>query len=59
MPATSAKQYGLMQAVAHGTSKKKPKGLSKAEARKFVMKTKPKKRSQFAKTLARKRKSLS
>ncbi|KKL52531.1 hypothetical protein LCGC14_2284480 [marine sediment metagenome] len=59
MPATSAKQYGLMQAVAHGTAKKKPKGLSKREAREFVMKTKPKKRSRFAKTLARKRKSLS
>ena len=59
MPATSAAQYGLMQAVAHGTAKKKPKGLSKREAREFVMKTRPKTRSRFAKTLARKRKSLS
>ncbi|KKL04588.1 hypothetical protein LCGC14_2614590, partial [marine sediment metagenome] len=40
-------------------AKKKTDGLSKREAREFVMKTSPKKRSRFAKTLARKRKSLS
>lgn len=37
MPAKSKKQFRLMQAIAHGAKlKKKPKGLSKAEAKEFV-----------------------
>lgn len=42
MPATSKKQFRFMQAVAHGTARKKPKGLSKAEAKEFVSGQSPK-----------------
>lgn len=42
MPATSKAQYKLMQAVARGTAKNKPKGLSKEEAREYVKGQSPK-----------------
>jgi hypothetical protein len=42
MPAKSKKQYRLMQAVCHGTAKKKPKGLSQAKACEFVEGQSPK-----------------
>jgi len=42
MPAVSKKQYKLMRAVCSGTAKKKPKGLSKAEACEFVRGQSPK-----------------
>lgn len=34
--ASSKAQFRLMQAIAHGTAKKKPKGLSRGEAKEFV-----------------------
>ncbi len=40
MPAVSKKQFRFMQAVAHGSSKKK--GLSKAEAADYVSGQSPK-----------------
>lgn len=50
MPAVSGKQYRFMQGIAHGMkSTKKGLGPSPEVAREFVMKTPPKKRSQFAK----------
>lgn len=52
MPAVSGKQYRFMQGIAHGMkSTKSGKGLGPSPdvAREFVMKTPPKKRSQFAK----------
>lgn len=42
MPAKSRAQYRFMQAVAHGTAKKKPKGLSKREAKEYVKGQSPK-----------------
>lgn len=52
MPAVSAKQYGLMQAVAHGTSTKSGLGgPSREVAKEFVEKTPAKKRKVFAKAL--------
>ena len=42
MPATSKTQYRFMQAVAHGTAKNKPKGLSKKEAGEYVAGQSPK-----------------
>jgi len=42
MPAKSKAQYRLMQAVCHGTAKKKPKGLSKEEACEYVKGQSPK-----------------
>ena len=36
MPAKSKAQFRFMQAVAHGTAKNKPKGLSKTEAAEYV-----------------------
>ena len=48
MPAKSAAQYRLMQAVAHGTSTKKG-GPSKAVAREFIAATPPAKRTAYAK----------
>ena len=42
MPATSKAQYRFMQAVAHGTAKNKPKGLSKKEAGEYVAGQSPK-----------------
>ena len=42
MPAVSKSQYNLFQAVAHGTAKKKPKGLSRAEAKEYVAGQSPK-----------------
>lgn len=42
MPAKSKAQFRFMQAVAHGTAKKKPKGLSKEEASEFVSGQSPK-----------------
>lgn len=52
MPAKSAKQYGLMQAIAHG-SKTGLGGPSKEVAREFVDKTPHSKRKKFAKALAK------
>jgi hypothetical protein len=48
MPAKSAAQYRLMQAVAHGSSTKKG-GPSKAVAREFLAHTAPAKRKAYAK----------
>lgn len=42
MPAKSKKQFRFMQAAAHGTLRKKPKGLSRAEAKEFVKGQSPK-----------------
>lgn len=42
MPATSRAQFRFMQAVAHGTAKKKPKGLSQGEATEYVRGQSPK-----------------
>lgn len=42
MPARSKRQFRFMQAVAHGTARIKPKGLSRAEAREFVAGQSPK-----------------
>mgnify|MGYP001586204266 FL=1 len=42
MPATSKAQFGFMQAIAHGTAKKKPKGLSRAKAKEYVAGQSPK-----------------
>lgn len=55
MPARSAKQYGLMQAAAHGTMKGLG-GPSAAVAKEFVAKTPKDKRSAFSATLRKKRK---
>ena len=57
MPIKSARQYGFMAAVAHGTARNPPPGLSATEAGKMVHETPAKKRSGFAKTLAKKRPS--
>jgi hypothetical protein len=46
MPAKSAKQYRMMQAIAHGYSKKD--GPSKSVAKKFIKETPKVKRSLFA-----------
>lgn len=51
MPAKSSKQYGLMQAAAHGNLK--GAGPSPEVAREFISKTSKKKRSAFAKQLAK------
>ena len=53
MPAVSAKQYGLMQGIAHGSITGKS-GPSKSVAREFVNATPAKKRRKFAKSLAKK-----
>ena len=56
MPAKSAKQYGMMAAIAHGNSnKKRAFAPSKDVAKEFVSKTPPKKRSEFMKALRGKR----
>ena len=55
MPAVSSKQYGLMQAAAHG-SLKGMGGPSQDVAKEFIHKTSPDKRSQFTKALIRKKK---
>ena len=49
MPAKSKSQYKLMQAVAHGTAKNKPKGLSREQAREFVQGQSPKRLPQKVK----------
>ena len=48
MPAKSRAQFRFMQAVAHGTAKKKPKGLSRAEAKEFVGGQSPKGLPEYA-----------
>jgi hypothetical protein len=49
MPAKSAKQYRLMQAVAHGANLRGlTGGPSEAVAKEFIAKTPPKKRQLFA-----------
>jgi hypothetical protein len=58
MPAKSAKQYGLMQAAAHGSIMGKS-GPSKAVAKEFIDKTPSKKRRKFAKALAHNKKKSS
>ena len=42
MPAKSKAQFRFMQAVAHGTAKNKPKGLSEKEAQEYVKGQSPK-----------------
>ncbi len=57
MPAVSAAQYGLMQAMAHGAPNKSitgGAGPSSAVAKEFVAKTPAKKRKKFAQILANK-----
>lgn len=49
MPAKSAKQYRFMQMMAHGGSKERAAGPSKAVAKEIVEKTPKKKRSEFMK----------
>ena len=53
MPVKSSKQYGLMQAAAHGKLRSAA-GPSPEVAREFINKTSSKKRSQFAKALRKK-----
>jgi len=57
MPAKSAKQYGLMQAAAHG-SITGGAGPSRAVAREFVSKTPASKRKKFAKALRGKKERM-
>jgi hypothetical protein len=49
MPAKSAKQYRLMQAIAHGAKPKSGIGPSPTVAREFVEKTSAKKRKEWSK----------
>jgi hypothetical protein len=51
MPAKSAKQYGMMAAIAHGAKSKTGVGPSQAVAKEFVDKTPSDKRSMFMKHL--------
>lgn len=53
MPAKSAKQWGMMQAAAHG--RMRGIGPSPEVAKEFISKTPKAKRSSFAKVLGRKR----
>ena len=53
MPTVSPKQYGFMQARAHGKLRSAA-GPSPEVAREFINKTSAKKRSQFAKALRKK-----
>jgi len=55
MPAKSASQYGMMQAIAHGSSNMRG-GPSPAVAREFIEKTPAKKRKVFAKIIANRHK---
>lgn len=52
MPAKSAKQYGFMQAAAHGKLRGMG-GPSASVAKEFIDKTPKKKRKSFAKALAK------
>lgn len=52
MPAKSAKQYGLMQARAHGSP---GPGPSPEVAKRFIEETPSSKRSEFAKHLRKKK----
>lgn len=54
MPAVSAKQYGLMQAAAHGNLR--GMGPSPEVAREFIDKTPSQARAKFAKQIAKRRK---
>lgn len=56
-PAKSAKQYRFMAAVASGTARNKPAGLSREEAAEFVHKTPAATRSKAMKQLARRRRA--
>lgn len=42
MPTKSKAQFRFMQAVAHGSARAKPKGLSREEAREYVSGQSPK-----------------
>ena len=53
MPTVSAKQYGFMQAHAHGTAR--GAGPSPEVAKEFIHKTPASKRSEYAKVLGRKK----
>lgn len=53
MPAKTSKQYGLMQASAHG--RLRGIGPSPDVAKEFIKETPAKKRRKFAKSLANKR----
>ena len=55
MPAKSAKQYGFMQGIAHGSITGKA-GPSRTTAREFVDATPAKKKHKFAKALMSKKK---
>lgn len=56
MPIKSKSQYGLMQAVLHGKTKKMKHGAGPTPevAKEFISKTSSSKRSKFAKALKRK-----
>ena len=56
MPVHSARQYGKMQAIAHGNAR--GMGPSPNVAREMINKTSPKRRSQYAGQIAKKRKRL-
>lgn len=55
MPTVSPSQYGFMQAVRSG--KVRGKGPSPEVAKEFIDATPPEKRSQYARVLAKRRKS--
>lgn len=56
MPAKSAKQYGLMQAAAHGNLRGTG-GPSEGVAREFIKKTPSDVKSKFAHAIMKKKKS--
>ena len=56
MPAKSAKQYGLMTAIAHGATPRTGIGPSQAVAKEMVDKTPSNKRSAFMKALKKRKK---
>lgn len=56
MPAKSAKQYGMMAAIAHGAKPMSGIGPSQAVAKEFVDKTPASKRSAFMKALKKRKK---
>lgn len=55
MPAKSAKQFGMMEAIMHGSKMKGFGGPSKKVAKEFVDKTPEGDKHKFAKALAKKR----
>lgn len=55
MPAKSAKQFGMMAAIAHGSKPQSGIGPSPEVAKEMVAKTPSKKRSAFMKALKKKK----